>query len=419
MRKKITLLFFALVAFVTTFAQSSNDADYSNGVLVVNEDWFGHQNSSVNYLSADGEWTYNLIDNVGCTACYGAIFNGKFYIISKQAKDNGASVSGGMITICDAKTMAVEKQIENIDDSKVNFQGRSFVGVTEHKGYVSTSDGIYVLDLDQQVVAKQVVDQNGNGLKGECGNMLLAGGKVYAVTANNGIAVIDIEEDKVASSFAGSYKSIVQAKDGSIWVNKQGGICKLNLESNEVENVSLAAGINAPYVDFAWTASTFCASAKKNTLYWGYTSGWTGPDHIYKYDIDSNKFSEVVDLSADADKWVVYGCSFRVDPRTDELYASLFKSWGSTDYVVRKYDADGKQLAEYPMTGKLNYWFPGMFVFPTSDTATGINQVQANGGQTATPVAYYTTSGQRISAPSKGINLVRMSDGTVRKVVIK
>lgn len=133
MRKRITLFLFTLVAFVASFAQDAANAGQSYGALVVNEDWYGHQNSSINYLSPNGEWSYNVVENVGCTACYGAIFNDKFYIISKTAKDPGASVSGGMITICNAKTLAVEKQIENIDESKLNFQGRSFVGVSAER----------------------------------------------------------------------------------------------------------------------------------------------------------------------------------------------------------------------------------------------------------------------------------------------
>ncbi len=33
--------------------------------------------------------------------------------------------------------------------------------------------------------------------------------------------------------------------------------------------------------------------------------------------------------------------------------------------------------------------------------------------------AYYTTSGQRVNAPVKGVNIVRMSDGSARKVLVK
>ena len=54
----------------------------------------------------------------------------------------------------------------------------------------------------------------------------------------------------------------------------------------KAESVTLADGMHTPAVDYAWTAGTFCASVQNNVLYWGYASGWTGPVHIYKYDID-------------------------------------------------------------------------------------------------------------------------------------
>ena len=419
MRKKITLFLGALLAFTTVFAQTNPVNGTSNGALVVNEDWYGHQNSSVNYLSPEGEWTYNIISELGGTACYGAIFNGKFYIISKDAKDPGAAKAGGMVTICDAQTLKIEKQIENVDPSKQNFQARSFVGVTAHKGYVSSSDGIYVLDLDSKTITKQVTDANGNGFKGECGNMIAKDGKVYAVTTNNGIAVINAETDQQEASFAGSYVSIVQAKDGSLWANTATTINRLNNETMQAEPVALAAGVSAPYKDFAWTANTFCASAQTNTLYWGYTSGWSGPDHIYKYDIDSQNSAEVIDLTKAAPGWNVYGCSFRVDPTTDELYMSLYKGWSSTDYTVKKFDNEGNLLGDFPMTGKLNYWFPGMFVFPDKPIVTGIHETETSTGVEAMPVARYNVNGQRISTPVKGVNILRMSDGSVRKVIVK
>lgn len=49
------------------------------------------------------------------------------------------------------------------------------------------------------------------------------------------------------------------------------------------------------------------------------------------------------------------------------------------------------------------------------DESAGICQRNATAAATAT--AYYTIDGKRLTAPQRGINLVRMSDGTTRKVV--
>lgn len=50
-------------------------------------------------------------------------------------------------------------------------------------------------------------------------------------------------------------------------------------------------------------------------------------------------------------------------------------------------------------------------------TTTGINSVSAGANANATETARYDLSGKRLSAPTKGINIVKMSDGTVRKVM--
>lgn len=46
---------------------------------------------------------------------------------------------------------------------------------------------------------------------------------------------------------------------------------------------------------------------------------------------------------------------------------------------------------------------------------TGINEVSDNAH--ATPVAYYSVDGKRLSAPQKGLNIVKMSNGKTAKIV--
>ena len=49
--------------------------------------------------------------------------------------------------------------------------------------------------------------------------------------------------------------------------------------------------------------------------------------------------------------------------------------------------------------------------------STGIEDVTT--GTEATVVARYTVNGVQVSAPVKGVNILKMSDGTTRKVVVK
>ena len=480
--------------------------DYTQGVFIVNEDWFGHRNSTTNYLTRDGKFVYNNTTEIGATACFGAAWGNRYYIIAKQAKDGGAKVEGGRITICDANTMRIIKQIKDIDGK----DGRSFCGVDEHKAYVSTSEGIYTLNLDELTVGAAVKNADGGDAElGECGNMVRLGDYVYATEYGNSLRIIDCNTDRIVATISSAkVYSITMSKDGQLWVSTDKGISRVNTESRQLEEITLPSGISVPAnSSFAWTPDGFCASLQNNVIYWTSASGWNPPTTIFKYDIDNNEFAKVVDLTKDANKWVMYSTSnLRVDPVADNLYVSLFKSWGSQDYAVRIYDNKGTQLNEYELTQK-NYWFPGMFVFPdvedpiagnidavnveenkdavvdlakvcsdadnfqaaivktvksvadnnvatatvkngklvvtgvkagnttvtlnfcsngisttatvnvTVTQATGITDTQTSAD--VREIARFTIDGKRINQPQRGINIVKYSDGTVKKVIVK
>ena len=57
-------------------------------------------------------------------------------------------------------------------------------------------------------------------------------------------------------------------------------------------------------------------------------------------------------------------------------------------------------------------------IFDLDGEVTGIGQVEG-AGEAATVVEIYDLSGRLVSAPVKGINLMKMSDGSVKKVIVK
>lgn len=184
MIKRFYIFLVALLSITAMQAQSIREqktpcvqtnkalVDYTNGVFIVNEDWFGHQNSTLNFISNDGEWTYRVIQKenpgkeLGATAQYGTIYGDKFYIISKQEKDGGAAIQGGRLTIADAKTLKMEKQLTTFatnSEGKSIADGRSFLGVDETKAYIGTSNGIYILDLTTNEIKGQI-----SGAEAQC-----------------------------------------------------------------------------------------------------------------------------------------------------------------------------------------------------------------------------------------------------------
>lgn len=509
--------------------------DYSKGTFIVNEDWYGHQNSTLNFLTDDGEWIYRVIQKenpgveIGATAQYGAIYGDKFFVMAKQPKDPGASITGGRITVCDAKTMKVLKQIENIavDDKGSSIaDGRGFLGVDEHKAYVGSSNGIYVLDLDSLKITGSVSGAGNDSddpyqqlYGGQIGNMVRVNDRVFAVHQKNGLLIINPATDEVEKTVEApkgwGFGSVVLSKDGNLWLSLAASsgsgqadtrIVKLNPATLEQTIIECPEGIFGPANSwYAWTPDCFCASKQNNVLYWnGGNSSWFSGKTIYKYDIDSNTFSTFIDYNDDPDGWQIYGCSFRVNPVTDEAIVSLYKGYGDPTYVVRKYNNEGKQTAEYSMIS--NYWFPSLPVFPdneapvvadidpvsiTTEDSTTVSlkdvatdadnmdaaivktvkkvsdekvlkaemadgdlvitplkagkaditiQINSNGklaetvvsveiseatdidaveGAKAEEVGRYTLDGKMLNAPQRGINIIRMSDGTIKKVIVR
>ena len=258
--------------------------------------------------------------------------------------------------------------------------------------------------------------------------MVLVGDKVYAVHQDLGLLIIDTTSDKLINTVKPddyTYGSVVKSKDGMLWLSTtltdgtaQPFIVRLDPTTDETTKIDIPTDIYAPANSWsAWTPDCFCASAKENCLYWnGGESSWTSNQSIFKYDIDANNFSQIINLAQDDPNYYIYGASCRVHPQTDQLYIGMTIGAWSNKTVERIYDNTGKKLHEYAL--EENYWFPSIPVFPETGTADGIETGTA-ATATRTVTARYTIDGKRISSPQHGINILRYSDGTTRKVVVE
>ena len=341
----------------------------AKGFYIVNEDWFGHSNGSVNYFEKSGS-SYtphyrvfraaNLGQELGATTCYGAIWGDHFYLISKQ---------GNRLVIADAQNLKSKKIITDLGGD-----GRSFVGIDEKKAYIGYNGGIKTFNIENLTLGEAIA-----GVSGEIGNMCYAYGKVFAVSDEN-LYIIDAKTDKVEKTVTGSYdtyKSVVTAKDGSVWVAAADKFIVYN--PNDLENTKeIAYPVDAAVSSSwgSWNPGGLCASTQTNTLYWTTgTSSWS-LNAVCKYDIDaSNANSSFYTLPNDdaGQKRVLYGAGLRVDPLSDNLVLQSYRDgWGdssaynwlfllsntgslNTSFVV----ADDKE----PTAGNGYYWFPSMPVF--------------------------------------------------------
>lgn len=338
----------------------------AKGFYIVNEGWYGHDKGSVNYFEKSGS-SYtphyrafkaaNPDTELGNTTCYGAIWGDNFYLISKQ--DN-------RLVIADAQNLKSKKVITDLGGD-----GRSFLGIDDQKAYIGYNGGIKTFNIESLTLGEAIA-----GVSGEIGNMCYAYGKVFAVSDKN-LYIIDAKTDKVEKTVTGSYdtyKSVVTAKDGSVWVAADKFIV---YNPNDLENTKeIAYPVDAAVSSSwgSWNPGGLCASTQTNTLYWTTgTSPWS-KNAVCKYDIDaSNANSSFYTLLNDEDgkKRVLYGAGLRVDPLSDNLvlqscrdeweyaynWLFLLSNTGTlnTSFVV----ADDKE----PTAGNGYYWFPSMPVF--------------------------------------------------------
>ncbi|WP_250253697.1 DUF5074 domain-containing protein [Chryseobacterium sp. Marseille-Q3244] len=353
--------------------------NYTNGFFIVNEEWFGHTNGSVNFIDNNGSIDYRVYSNAnnnhafGATTQYGTIYGDKFYFVSKQEADGGDTqyIPGGRLVVANAQTMQKIESFDNIGGG----DGRSFIGVNEHKGYIGASNGIYLFNIDNLTVGNVIPGTEGANLYSEqIGNMIRTSKHVFALKQQVGILVIDPNTDTVINTISGDFQSIVQARDGSIWAVQTNALVNINPKTFTTQSYSIPT---STYADSwgAWNAGSFAASNTENTLYW-FKAGamWGLGSQIVKFDVTTKTFNEsfiTIPQQTETYKQTPYGAALRVNPVTGELIVNTTETGGHYQKNwVHIYDANGnltntKTLIDY-------YWFPALTVFP-DNTAPVVN----------------------------------------------
>jgi dipeptidyl aminopeptidase/acylaminoacyl peptidase len=408
MKQTMIILFLSIVGGQPVGA---GDKAYTNGLFILNEDWFGHNNSTISFLDpVAGTFDYDLIGNnadngnqsLGCTAQFGTIYGDHIYLIAKQDQDPGERhATGGRLVVADAKTFKIKKRMARIaeKDGRSMADGRSFVGVDETKGYIGTSNGIYILNLTSLEITGSIADtgnplivgdeNNSAGIgalyQNQIGTMLRTHDYVFAIQQDRGVLVINPATDRIETVIAGCFSTMTQSKDGTIWVGKNSNanyqtypygnhgssgeewegnqLLKINPATLETRLIDLPSPVGINQTWYAWTAGSLCASAQHNRLYFTFNPdkwSWFACSLLYRYDIDDDAFVQLYDSSPE--ERYFYGAGIRINPLDDKLYASLYLDNISQSYFFYQMDSDGGKLREYEPIAR--YWFPALFIFP-------------------------------------------------------
>ena len=364
---------FDIATTFTPVAPYSKTIDFTKGYFIVNEDWFGHINGSVNFVDTNGNINYRVYSEAnnnntfGATTQYGTIYGDKFYFVSKQAADGGDTqyTPGGRLVIADALTMKKIAGFDNIGGG----DGRSFVGVDEKTGYIGASNGVFLFDIANMKVGSLIAGTGGGSqYLGQIGNMIRTSQYVFAVKQSAGILVIDPKTNTVVKTISGAFHSVTQAKDGSVW-----GI--QNKKIIAIDPLTFATTEYAiPTTQYlgswgAWNAGSFTYSNKQNALYWmNSVNSFTSGAQIIKFDVATKTFNEsfaTLPGQTGTYKQIPYGAALRIDPVSDQIIVNTTESGFGAHYQknwIHTFDNTGKLID----TKVLNdyYWFPAMTVFP-------------------------------------------------------
>lgn len=100
-------------------------------------------------------------------------------------------------------------------NNRLRWRRSLVLGIDDQKAYIGYNGGIKTFNIESLTLGEAIA-----GVNGQIGNMCYAYGKVFAVSDEN-LYIIDAKTDKVEKAVTGAYdayKSVVTAKDGSVWV---------------------------------------------------------------------------------------------------------------------------------------------------------------------------------------------------------
>lgn len=395
---------YIIAALALMTATGSGATDFSRGRLLVCEGQYGADYGSIAFFGEDGSSLYRAFSSqnpgsfLGTTSQSGCVHNRTVYVVSKDA------IGGGFITAMDATTLNFKGSLNELPG---HVQAFYLNVVSSGKGYLSTSEGLYIIDLENMEVRGRV---SGNGLSsGMFGQSLLHDDKLFVVSRRDGVVVIDSETDGVLRIIPVSGASAIACSDnGTIYVgttDSAGEIVEISAKDFSTHKIDIDGSI-AAMTDIweSWALQPFVFNATDNAiLLAGRYSSTVG-----RYDIVNGDFvPDFIRLPEASGNFnnVLYGQGISLNPYDGTVSVITAEAVG--DYFndcFRIYSADASTGAIIPdRTIELpeGYWFPAQMLYPSMESS-GIEPVV---NDTELKTAVFTPDG-RIVLPDAGMDEV-------------
>ena len=395
------------VACLMAMSAVAQDLTFNQGIIFVNEDRYGPNTGSINFYDTEyDEILYNvhtLVNpglNLGVTTQHGQLYGGRLFLVSKQANGSEAAgnTSGARLTVLDAATLKFQARLLRFGQSPDSiYDGRCYCAVNVHKGYVATSAGIFVLDVDAMTTAGPIdgTQSSARGdynslYYGQCGDMVRFGQYVFAVQQGRGLHVIDPETDRVVKTIP--FPNIVTAfvtAGGHLYVANnsrevydfgtgpyEANFTRIDPVALEVLDVcQLPDDKGALSTWGAWHARMLCVDPRHERVYFNHEEY---QNHVSAYDFTTREFTDTLILLPDAadvnwdgtrNRQGLYASAISFDPVSGDMVLQTTEAAPMYAYQVFNhnwvlfYDGETHQLKRQIRLSDA-YWFPAMAVYP-------------------------------------------------------
>lgn len=405
-------LFITAIACLAALASWAQEFTFTNGVFFVNEDRYGPNQGSINFYDYNyDEMDYNVYAMVnpstvlGVTTQHGQLFGGRFFLVSKQANSSEAAGStiGSRLAVLDAVTLEQQGSILRFGDPDSTYDGRSYCALNNSKGYIATSAGVFVLDVNTMTTRGPIegTQSSASGdynslYYGQCGDMVRFGQYVFAVQQGVGLHVIDPLTDQVIATLPFPHiVTVFVTAGGNLYVANNSreiydfsggpyeadftGIDPVTFEVKDVHELGGSYGALSSWG--AWRARMLCVDPVREQVYFYYDEF---QNYISRYDFDTREFTdkfivlpEAVEINWDGTRnhQGLYAAAISFDPHTGDMVVQTTEAAPMYAYQIFNhnwvlfYDPDTWTLKR-ELRLRDAYWFPAMAVYPDLSAPT-------------------------------------------------
>ncbi|MBO9564363.1 MAG: DUF5074 domain-containing protein [Niastella sp.] len=322
---------------------------YENGIILVNEGWFGHDNGNVNFYRYGEDTIEQMVyhkenpgKGLGVTTQYGAVWNGNLYLVSKQ----------GPFVVTDAQSLVETGRIASLPAN-----GRAFLGLDNNNGLISTASGIYPINLSTLTLGTKLTS-----VTGETGGMRKEGSYIFVINQSQGLIILNASDYSVVKKIAGMNQGLSKTPDGSLWVAGGSSLVKINTTTLDTNKITLPFTLGNPWV--AWNVGTVTTSSTENAVFIGRTNSWgAGGNQLYKYVVGNSASLSAPFATIPAGK-EFYGAGVGYNAGNNELVVTAVQSGYGQNYQYNSlyfYDAANATLKK--TISYQYFYFPALMIF--------------------------------------------------------